>query len=163
MCTWVKLFTISLWHDEWDKDVESEINQSPSGSLGTPQPSHKSLLSFHNQSLAPYMQACLCKPTTHIYFNSSFDCGTEGGGAVIKLATCSSTIHKQKKQTQLDDEGKIVKSKCFLAHWLIVSRLQTDSHWCRFCLRTRRSVYVHAFAVCSCLHLCVCVSGGGRM
>lgn len=56
------------------RDVKSEINQSSSGSLGAPQPSHKKSPLFSQ----PIVSSIHCRSMQHIYFNSGFDCGTEG-------------------------------------------------------------------------------------
>lgn len=69
----------------------------------------------------------------------------------------------KKKNPDTDDEGQVIKGKCFLAHSLIISRLQThlSAEGFFFCIR----VYAE---VCMCIHLlsdhlymCVFYGGGG--
>lgn len=93
----------------------------------------------------------------HIYFNSRFDCGTGGGGCdeddYMRLN------HSPKKNKHTDDEGKVIKGKCFLAHSLIISRLQTHSSAEGFWFF---SVYVFmqkcvcAYICCLIISTCVC-------
>lgn len=73
----------------------------------------------------------------------------QGGGGGCDEDDYMRLNHSPKKNKHTDDEGKVIKGKCFLAHSLIISRLQTHSSAEVFF----SSVYVF-MQKCVCAYIC---------